>query len=227
VTLLLANALAMESLPIFLDAIVPSFWAIIISVTAVLFFGEVIPQAICTGPSQLKIACFLSPFVVFMMYFFAVVGYPISKLLDIILGEHDITRFKNDQLKTLVQMHSQSALNEIKYQMTADVGLSNMQTKIIAGAFDLRNSTIGSLTTSFERVFSLSTDTVMDMDTITIISAKGYSRIPIYYGQNYTFIIGVLIVKSLIGIDLQAKKTLIQHMREGTCVVKAPIYANP
>lgn len=51
VTLLLANALAMESLPIFLDAIVPSFWAIIISVTAVLFFGEVIPQAICTGPS--------------------------------------------------------------------------------------------------------------------------------------------------------------------------------
>lgn len=46
VTLLLANALCMEALPIFLDAIVPSAYAILISVIAVLFFGEVIPQAI-------------------------------------------------------------------------------------------------------------------------------------------------------------------------------------
>lgn len=46
VTLLLANALCMEALPIFLDAIVPSAYAILISVIAVLFFGEVIPQAV-------------------------------------------------------------------------------------------------------------------------------------------------------------------------------------
>ena len=44
VTLLLANAVAMEALPIFLDAIVPAIFAIIISTTAVLVFGEVIPQ---------------------------------------------------------------------------------------------------------------------------------------------------------------------------------------
>ena len=44
VTLLLANAVAMEALPIFLDAIVPAYVAIILSTTAVLIFGEVIPQ---------------------------------------------------------------------------------------------------------------------------------------------------------------------------------------
>lgn len=44
VTLLLANAVAMEALPIFLDAIVPAYIAIILSTTAVLIFGEVIPQ---------------------------------------------------------------------------------------------------------------------------------------------------------------------------------------
>lgn len=44
VTLLLSNAVAMETLPIFLDAIVPAFLAIIISTTAVLVFGEVLPQ---------------------------------------------------------------------------------------------------------------------------------------------------------------------------------------
>ena len=43
VTLLISNAFAMETLPIFLDSIVPSYLAIIISVTSVLFFGEIIP----------------------------------------------------------------------------------------------------------------------------------------------------------------------------------------
>lgn len=42
-TLLLCNALAMESLPIFLDALVPSTWAILISTTLVLIFGEILP----------------------------------------------------------------------------------------------------------------------------------------------------------------------------------------
>eukprot|EP00123_Amoebidium_parasiticum_P009663 comp19629_c0_seq1/m.23169 comp19629_c0_seq1/g.23169 ORF comp19629_c0_seq1/g.23169 comp19629_c0_seq1/m.23169 type:complete len:175 (-) comp19629_c0_seq1:64-588(-) len=48
VTLLLCNAAAMEALPIYLDSMLPSFMAIIVSVTAVLFFGEIIPQAICS-----------------------------------------------------------------------------------------------------------------------------------------------------------------------------------
>jgi hypothetical protein len=34
----------MEALPIFLDAIVPAVVAIILSTTAVLIFGEVLPQ---------------------------------------------------------------------------------------------------------------------------------------------------------------------------------------
>lgn len=50
-TILLNNAIAMESLPIFLDALVPSWLAILLSTSAVLVFGEVVPQAICTGPN--------------------------------------------------------------------------------------------------------------------------------------------------------------------------------
>jgi metal transporter CNNM len=44
VTLLLANASAMEALPIFLDKIVSPTISIILSVSLVLMFGEVIPQ---------------------------------------------------------------------------------------------------------------------------------------------------------------------------------------
>ena len=50
VTLLLANAVAAEALPLFLDKLVPEYLAIVLSVTFVLIFGEIIPSAICTGP---------------------------------------------------------------------------------------------------------------------------------------------------------------------------------
>jgi len=50
VTLLVSNACCLEALPIFLDSLVPSWIAILISVTMVLFFGEIIPQAACVGP---------------------------------------------------------------------------------------------------------------------------------------------------------------------------------
>jgi metal transporter CNNM len=43
VTLLLCNAAAMETLPIFLDKLVTPVEAIVLSVTLVLIFGEIIP----------------------------------------------------------------------------------------------------------------------------------------------------------------------------------------
>jgi len=48
VTLLLCNAMAMEALPLFLDRLADPVTAILISVTAVLVFGEVLPQAVCS-----------------------------------------------------------------------------------------------------------------------------------------------------------------------------------
>ena len=39
----------------------PEVWAVIVAVTLVLFFGEVIPQAYCTGPDQIKVAAYLAP----------------------------------------------------------------------------------------------------------------------------------------------------------------------
>ncbi len=73
VTLLLCNAIAMEALPIFLDRLVPSVIAVILSVSFVLFFGEVIPQAICTA-NPLKI-CAQTSWIVRVLIF---VCYPVA-----------------------------------------------------------------------------------------------------------------------------------------------------
>lgn len=82
VTLLLCNAGAMETLPIFLDKMVPPVAAIIISVTLILIFGEVIPQAICTGSKQLTIAYWMCPLVLLLMWCTAPISWVIAKILD-------------------------------------------------------------------------------------------------------------------------------------------------
>ena len=92
VTLLLMNAGAMEALPIFLNKILPEVYAVIVSVTLVLLFGEILPQAICTGASQIKIAASLSWLVNFLMYLTSPLSYPLSLLLDTCFGNHSKSR---------------------------------------------------------------------------------------------------------------------------------------
>ena len=50
VALLLCNACANEALPIFLDKVLSETQAILVSVTCVLIFGEILPSAVMTGP---------------------------------------------------------------------------------------------------------------------------------------------------------------------------------
>ena len=86
VSLMLWNAAATEALPIFLSGLVPEYLAIIISVTLVLFVGEIIPAAILTGPKQLSIAANLLPLVFVVIVIFYPIAYPISYALDYALG---------------------------------------------------------------------------------------------------------------------------------------------
>ncbi|KAH8739494.1 CBS domain multi-pass transmembrane protein [Cryptosporidium ryanae] len=107
VTLLLTNSICMETLPLFLDKIIPSWLAVLLSVTAILIFGEILPQAICTGKHQLMIAGNCSSFVnilTFCLFFFS---WPISKLLDYFIGNTNKVNnfYARAQLKALIALH--------------------------------------------------------------------------------------------------------------------------
>ncbi|CAM9889794.1 unnamed protein product, partial [Phaeothamnion confervicola] len=90
-TLLMFNSLATEArqafaLPIFLDNLMPAYVAVILSVTLVLFFGEILPSAFFTGPNQLAMASALSPVVVALMVIMSPIAWPIAWCLDRVLG---------------------------------------------------------------------------------------------------------------------------------------------
>ncbi|KAL3671252.1 hypothetical protein V7S43_003184 [Phytophthora oleae] len=109
VTLLIVNASANEALPIFLDKLVPEGVSIILSVTCVLMFGEIIPFATFTGPNQLRIAAALTPGVKVIMVIVFPIAYPISKVLDWWIGaDHDAAQYKRNELKALVALQRES-----------------------------------------------------------------------------------------------------------------------
>lgn len=113
VTLLVINAGSLETLPIFMAKVFTDFEAILFSVIGVLICGEIIPMAICTGSSQIKIAERMCPIVLGLMYITSPITWPFGKLLDLWMGEHTAQRFKNQELQELLKLHSEEAIGKI------------------------------------------------------------------------------------------------------------------
>ncbi|XP_042488888.1 DUF21 domain-containing protein At4g14240-like isoform X1 [Macadamia integrifolia] len=194
VTLLLCNACAMEALPIYLDKIFHPFVAIVLSVTFVLAFGEVIPQAICTRYGLAVGANFVWLVRILMIVCYPI-SYPIGKVLDWVLG-HNEALFRRAQLKALVSIHSQEAGKGGE--------LTHDETTIISGALDLTEKTAEEAMTPIESTFSLDVNSKLDWEAIGKILARGHSRVPVYSG-NPKNIIGLLLVKSLLTVRAETE----------------------
>lgn len=133
VTLLLINAMANEALPLFLDKIVPAYMAVILSVTLVLFFGEIIPSAIFSGPNKLAVSSRLAPVVKILLLILYPLAWPIGKLLDKVLHEDDdegfMQKYNRKELSALVRLQYEerqaSKLRMKRERANVGVGASN------------------------------------------------------------------------------------------------------
>jgi CBS domain containing-hemolysin-like protein len=191
VTLLLCNAFACEAMPILLDKLVNEMMAIVISVTVLLFVGEIVPQALCTGPNQMRIAAFLAPFTYALMIITYPLSFPIAKFMDCVVGLHGKTRFCNSDLKSVIELH----VKEYKGN------LNPQQMGYFTGFLDIMNKKVGELMLPIEKVFKLDYKYKINKANIDKLIESGYSRIPIYE-EDSNNLIGILRVKDLIGKDL-------------------------
>jgi len=192
VTLLLCNAIAMEALPIFLNKISNEIVAVAVSVTAVLFFGEIFPQSVCKK-FGLSIGSSFSPLVKVLMYATSVVSYPLAKFLDYMIGKNHAGLMKRKQLEALVEFHG---------TIEGKGGeLSGDEVKIITGALSLSNKPAFMAMTPLQICFMLPSDTLLDRKVIRSIVESGYSRIPIHVPGRREDIIGLIITKELLLLD--------------------------
>eukprot|EP00775_Hariotina_reticulata_P004275 gene4275-4529_t len=187
-TLLLCNAACMEALPLFLDRLLDPVGAVLLSVSAILLFGEIIPQAVCSR-FGVAIGARMAPLVQGLMWVTAVITWPLGKLLDFALGHADPV-MKRGELRAMVQLHGETA--GLGGKLTAE------EVAVIQGAMDLTYKTALAAMTPMPKVFMLSDCDVLDSQLVQAVLQSGHSRVPVYRGSNRDDVIGLILVKELL-----------------------------
>lgn len=256
VGLTLLNAASMMSLPLVLESLFDELTALLVSITAVLFVGEVVPLAVFVR-WPIPICSFFAPVFWIGIIGTAPISWPVGKLLDRLLGTHEMLLDREDiaalimsapqngdseggEDSTTVEYGSQgiqSSQKKTPYGLSpatavaeslsdgrtesADLTvepavaaaaaavetaaspsnqhrLSETEAKMLQGAMQLSTDTVmDHLRVREPEVFMLSSQDVLDQQTIRAILSKGFSRVPVYFGADRMHIIGALIVNSL------------------------------
>eukprot|EP00775_Hariotina_reticulata_P005516 gene5516-5751_t len=102
-TLVICNTAASMALPLCLDRLVNVAVALVLSTTAIVLFGEILPQAVCSRYG-LEIGGYTAPMVRLLMLLSAPLSWPISKALDFLLGKEAFV-FGKRQIRAFVDLH--------------------------------------------------------------------------------------------------------------------------
>lgn len=186
-SILLGNVLVNSTNAILMGSITSGLVAVIATTLLIVVFGEITPQAICSrhGLAVGAKTIFITKFFMFVT---APLSYPISKVLDYILGEEIGNVYNRERLKELVRVTTDLA------------NLDKDEVNIISGALDMKKKTVAEVMTPIDEVFMLSYDAVLDFETISEIMKSGYSRIPVYEGSRHN-VQKLLLIKDLALID--------------------------
>ncbi|XP_067909176.1 metal transporter CNNM2-like isoform X1 [Heterodontus francisci] len=187
-SLLLGNVLVNTTLTILLDDIAGSgVVAVAVSTIGIVIFGEIVPQAICSrhGLAVGATTIVLTKF--FMLLTFPA-SYPVSRLLDVILGQEIGTVYNREKLLEMLRVTD--PYNDLVKE----------ELNIIQGALELRTKTVEDVMTPLRDCFMITCDAILDFTTMSEIMESGYTRIPVYEGERSN-IVDLLFVKDLAFVD--------------------------
>uniref|UniRef100_A0A8C9Y6G0 Metal transporter n=1 Tax=Sander lucioperca TaxID=283035 RepID=A0A8C9Y6G0_SANLU len=187
-SLLLGNVLVNTTLTILLDDIAGSgLIAVVMSTIGIVIFGEIVPQAICSrhGLAVGANTIFLTKF--FMLLTFPA-SYPVSKLLDYLLGQEIGTVYNREKLLEMLRVTD--PYNDLVKE----------ELNIIQGALELRTKTVEDVMTPLRDCFMIPGDGTLDFNTMSDLMKSGYTRIPVYEGERSN-IVDLLFVKDLAFVD--------------------------
>ncbi|XP_026113829.1 metal transporter CNNM4-like, partial [Carassius auratus] len=187
-SLLLGNVLVNTTLTILLDDLIGSgLGAVVASTVGIVIFGEIVPQALCSrhglavGANTIMLTKF------FMLLTFPL-SFPVSKLLDCVLGQEIGTVYNREKLLEMLRV-TEPYNDLVKEELN-----------IIQGALELRTKTVENVMTPLSNCFMIHIDTVLDFNTMSEIMESGYTRIPVY-DTELSNIVDVLYVKDLAFVD--------------------------
>ncbi|KFP02161.1 Metal transporter CNNM4, partial [Calypte anna] len=187
-SLLLGNVLVNTTLTILLDDLIGSgIGAVVASTIGIVIFGEIVPQALCSrhglavGANTIVVTKF------FMLVTFPL-SYPISKLLDCILGQEIGTVYNREKLVEMLKVTE--PYNDLVRE----------ELNMIQGALELRTKTVEDVMTPLQNCYMINRDAILDFNTMSEIMESGFTRIPVYEEERSN-IMDILYVKDLAFVD--------------------------
>ena len=187
-SLLLGNVLVNTTLTILLDDLIGSgLGAVVASTIGIVIFGEIVPQALCSRHGLAVGANTILVTKLFMLLTFPL-SFPVSKLLDFLLGQEIGTVYNREKLVEMLKV-TEPYNDLVKEELN-----------MIQGALELRTKTVEDVMTSLDHCFMIQADAVLDFNTMSEIMESGYTRIPVYDDERSN-IVDILYVKDLAFVD--------------------------
>ncbi|KAM6972244.1 metal transporter CNNM1 [Aplochiton taeniatus] len=187
-TLLLGNALINASLAVWMCQILGMTWlSTVICAFGIFFIGEILPHSVASRHG-LAIASKTIWVTRLLMVISFPISYPISKLLDLILHQEISNFYTREKLLEMLRVTD-------PYH-----DLVKEELNIIQGALELRTKTVEDVLTPLSDCFMLSSDAVLDFNTMSEIMQSGYTRIPVFDNERSN-IVDILFVKDLAFVD--------------------------
>uniref|UniRef100_A0A3Q0S8J2 Metal transporter n=1 Tax=Amphilophus citrinellus TaxID=61819 RepID=A0A3Q0S8J2_AMPCI len=187
-SLLLGNVLVNTTLTILLDDLIGSgLGAVVASTIGIVIFGEIVPQALCSrhGLAVGANTILLTKFFMFLTF---PLSFPVSKLLDFLLGQEIGTVYNREKLVEMLKV-TEPYNDLVKEELN-----------MIQGALELRTKTVEDVMTPLANCFMIQADAVLDFNTMSEIMESGYTRIPVY-DEERSNIVDILYVKDLAFVD--------------------------
>ena len=197
-SILLGNVLVNNTLTIMLDTVMGGggTGAVIGSTLGIVVFGEIIPQALCSRHG-LKVGAKTILLTKFFMLLTSPLSWPISKLLDLVLGSEIGTVYNKERLMELIKVTDQ--YNDLEKE----------EVNMVTGALVLKEKCVRDVMTRLEDCYMLPLDGVLDFETVSELKAQGYSRIPVYEKER-TNVVYILFAKDLLFVDPDDKKPILE-----------------
>uniref|UniRef100_A0A4W5QVS3 Metal transporter n=1 Tax=Hucho hucho TaxID=62062 RepID=A0A4W5QVS3_9TELE len=183
-TLLLGNALINAALAVWMCQILGMTWlSTIICAFGIFFIGEILPHSVASRHG-LAIASKTIWVTRLLMVLSFPISYPISKLLDFILHQEISNFYTREKLLEMLRVTD-------PYH-----DLVKEELNIIQGALELRTKTVEDVLTPLTDCFMLTSEAVLDFNTMSEIMQSGYTRIPVFENLRSN-IVDILFVKDL------------------------------
>jgi len=192
-TLLLGNTMVNALIAILLAGLTSGILGGIISTLLIVIMGEIIPQSACSRHG-LVIGAYSIWIVRFFMLVFLPIAWPISLVLDKVLGKDLGTVYSQEELKKLIKIHVENPDAAMESRLT------HQDHQLITGALEYKMKRVKEVMTDLDKCFMMELNTRLTFQIMLEIYKSGFTRIPIYKTTRPN-VVGILFVKDLILVD--------------------------